>query len=172
MMNVFKSNSVSLPVCLLQLKSLGELCGLVSKKGPTSEDLHRTVDLLAGLGDERPETSEFSDPTFPSKGNTWILWSLALTHKSRECLNYVCGHWVLPYLALMSSDDSGLTGLTGLTVRLVCEFFFLPLPFLFSSTSRRTCWKRQQNVFFCAFYWTSLRLSVVYFNLSSNFKDF
>ncbi|MED6258483.1 hypothetical protein ATANTOWER_008035, partial [Ataeniobius toweri] len=38
------------------LKSLGELCGLVSKTGPTSEDLNRTVDLLAGLGDERPET--------------------------------------------------------------------------------------------------------------------
>ncbi|KAG7255616.1 hypothetical protein CRUP_022418, partial [Coryphaenoides rupestris] len=39
-----------------QLKSLGELCGLVSEKGPTSEDLNRTVHLLAGLGDERPET--------------------------------------------------------------------------------------------------------------------
>uniref|UniRef100_A0A672Y8I7 Trafficking protein particle complex 10 n=1 Tax=Sphaeramia orbicularis TaxID=375764 RepID=A0A672Y8I7_9TELE len=39
-----------------KLKSLGELCGLVSDKGPTSEDLNRTVDLLAGLGDERPET--------------------------------------------------------------------------------------------------------------------
>lgn len=43
---------------VLQLKSLGELCGLVSEKGPTSEDLNRTVDLLAGLGDERPETGE------------------------------------------------------------------------------------------------------------------
>lgn len=41
-----------------QLKSLGELCGLVSEKGPTSEDLNRTVDLLAGLGDERPETGQ------------------------------------------------------------------------------------------------------------------
>uniref|UniRef100_A0A8C7XSK1 Trafficking protein particle complex subunit 10 n=1 Tax=Oryzias sinensis TaxID=183150 RepID=A0A8C7XSK1_9TELE len=40
----------------VQLKSLGELCGLVSEKGPTSEDLNKTVDLLAGLGDERPET--------------------------------------------------------------------------------------------------------------------
>ncbi|XP_061647822.1 trafficking protein particle complex subunit 10 [Phyllopteryx taeniolatus] len=39
-----------------KLKSLGQLCGLVSRKGPTSEDLNRTVDLLAGLGDERPET--------------------------------------------------------------------------------------------------------------------
>lgn len=42
-----------------QLKSLGELCGLVSEKGPTSEDLNRTVDLLAGLGDERPETGKY-----------------------------------------------------------------------------------------------------------------
>uniref|UniRef100_A0A674NBW7 Trafficking protein particle complex subunit 10 n=1 Tax=Takifugu rubripes TaxID=31033 RepID=A0A674NBW7_TAKRU len=39
-----------------KLKSLGDLCGLMSEKGPTSEDLNRTVDLLAGLGDERPET--------------------------------------------------------------------------------------------------------------------
>jgi len=28
----------------------------VSEKGPNSEDLNRTVDLLAGLGAERPET--------------------------------------------------------------------------------------------------------------------
>lgn len=41
---------------VLQLKSLGYLCGLVSEKGPNSEDLNRTVDLLAGLGAERPET--------------------------------------------------------------------------------------------------------------------
>lgn len=47
----------------LKLKSLGDLCGLMSEKGPTSEDLNRTVDLLAGLGDERPETGEFSDQT-------------------------------------------------------------------------------------------------------------
>uniref|UniRef100_A0A1A8MMX0 Trafficking protein particle complex 10 n=2 Tax=Nothobranchius pienaari TaxID=704102 RepID=A0A1A8MMX0_9TELE len=39
-----------------KLKSLGVLCGLVTKKEPTSEDLNKTVDLLAGLGDERPET--------------------------------------------------------------------------------------------------------------------
>lgn len=39
-----------------KLKSLGYLCGLVSEKGPNSEDLNRTVDLLAGLGAERPET--------------------------------------------------------------------------------------------------------------------
>lgn len=56
------SNECSL--CVLQLKSLGELCGLVSKNGPNSEDLNRTVDLLAGLGDERPETGKFSHCTF------------------------------------------------------------------------------------------------------------
>ncbi|XP_010903475.2 trafficking protein particle complex subunit 10 isoform X2 [Esox lucius] len=39
-----------------KLKSLGYLCGLVAENGPTSEDLNRTVDLLAGLGTERPET--------------------------------------------------------------------------------------------------------------------
>ncbi|KAG8136465.1 hypothetical protein E2320_005042, partial [Naja naja] len=42
-----------------KLKSLGYLCGLVSEKGPNSEDLNRTVDLLAGLGAERPETEAF-----------------------------------------------------------------------------------------------------------------
>ncbi|XP_022452812.1 trafficking protein particle complex subunit 10 isoform X4 [Delphinapterus leucas] len=42
---------------LLELKSLGYLCGLVSEQGPNSEDLNRTVDLLAGLGAERPETA-------------------------------------------------------------------------------------------------------------------
>uniref|UniRef100_A0A452VNQ4 Trafficking protein particle complex 10 n=1 Tax=Ursus maritimus TaxID=29073 RepID=A0A452VNQ4_URSMA len=40
-----------------KLKSLGYLCGLVSEKGPHSEDLNRIVDLLAGLGAERPETA-------------------------------------------------------------------------------------------------------------------
>ncbi|XP_015219071.1 trafficking protein particle complex subunit 10 isoform X2 [Lepisosteus oculatus] len=40
-----------------KLKSLGCLCGLVSENGPNSEDLNRTVDLLAGLGTERPETA-------------------------------------------------------------------------------------------------------------------
>ncbi|XP_026937888.1 trafficking protein particle complex subunit 10 isoform X3 [Sagmatias obliquidens] len=40
-----------------KLKSLGYLCGLVSEQGPNSEDLNRTVDLLAGLGAERPETA-------------------------------------------------------------------------------------------------------------------
>ncbi|ROI15598.1 Trafficking protein particle complex subunit 10 [Anabarilius grahami] len=40
-----------------KLKSLGDLCGLVSENGPNSEDLNKTVDLLAGLGAERPETA-------------------------------------------------------------------------------------------------------------------
>ncbi|KAF7703265.1 trafficking protein particle complex subunit 10 [Silurus meridionalis] len=40
-----------------KLKSLGCLCGLVSENGPNSEELNRTVDLLAGLGTERPETA-------------------------------------------------------------------------------------------------------------------
>uniref|UniRef100_A0AAY4BYE3 Trafficking protein particle complex subunit 10 n=1 Tax=Denticeps clupeoides TaxID=299321 RepID=A0AAY4BYE3_9TELE len=47
-----------------KLKSLGELCGLVSEKGPDSEDLNRTVDLLAGLGTERPETGEKSSSPY------------------------------------------------------------------------------------------------------------
>ncbi|KAJ8352583.1 hypothetical protein SKAU_G00240590 [Synaphobranchus kaupii] len=40
-----------------KLKSLGSLCGLMSENRPDSEDLNRTVDLLAGLGIERPETA-------------------------------------------------------------------------------------------------------------------
>ncbi|KAL6468804.1 hypothetical protein MHYP_G00223280 [Metynnis hypsauchen] len=39
-----------------KLKSLGYMCGLVSENGPNSEELNCTVDLLAGLGAERPET--------------------------------------------------------------------------------------------------------------------
>ncbi|XP_038870385.1 trafficking protein particle complex subunit 10-like [Salvelinus namaycush] len=39
-----------------KLKSLGYMCGLVSEKGPLSLELNRTVDLLAGLGDEKAET--------------------------------------------------------------------------------------------------------------------
>ncbi|XP_073732490.1 trafficking protein particle complex subunit 10 isoform X3 [Misgurnus anguillicaudatus] len=48
-----------------KLKSLGDLCGLVSENGPNSEDLNRTVDLLAGLGTERPETA--NSPQSPYK---------------------------------------------------------------------------------------------------------
>uniref|UniRef100_A0A8B9Q831 Trafficking protein particle complex subunit 10 n=1 Tax=Apteryx owenii TaxID=8824 RepID=A0A8B9Q831_APTOW len=47
-----------------KLKSLGYLCGLASEKGPNSEDLNRTVDLLAGLGAERPETANTSQSPY------------------------------------------------------------------------------------------------------------
>lgn len=50
----------------------------MSEKGPTSEDLNRTVDLLAGLGDERPETGECSDQAFSSDDTLvaigWIIF--------------------------------------------------------------------------------------------------
>lgn len=46
-----------------QLKSLGYMCGLVSENGPDSEELNRTVDLLAGLGAERPETGNHGNCT-------------------------------------------------------------------------------------------------------------
>uniref|UniRef100_A0A674BVV1 Trafficking protein particle complex subunit 10 n=1 Tax=Salmo trutta TaxID=8032 RepID=A0A674BVV1_SALTR len=45
-----------------KLKSLGYMCGLVSEKGPLSLELNRTVDLLAGLGDENAETGEGGSP--------------------------------------------------------------------------------------------------------------
>ncbi|XP_073682066.1 trafficking protein particle complex subunit 10 isoform X2 [Garra rufa] len=48
-----------------KLKCLGDLCGLVSENGPNSEDLNKTVDLLAGLGAERPET--VNSPQSPYK---------------------------------------------------------------------------------------------------------
>ncbi|XP_016392083.1 trafficking protein particle complex subunit 10 [Sinocyclocheilus rhinocerous] len=48
-----------------KLRSLGDLCGLVSENGPDSEDLNKTVDLLAGLGAERPET--INSPQSPYK---------------------------------------------------------------------------------------------------------
>uniref|UniRef100_A0A8C7EDZ2 Trafficking protein particle complex subunit 10 n=1 Tax=Nothoprocta perdicaria TaxID=30464 RepID=A0A8C7EDZ2_NOTPE len=47
-----------------KLRSLGYLCGLASEKGPNSEDLNRTVDLLAGLGAERPETANASQSPY------------------------------------------------------------------------------------------------------------
>uniref|UniRef100_A0A8C2BHS1 Trafficking protein particle complex 10 n=1 Tax=Cyprinus carpio TaxID=7962 RepID=A0A8C2BHS1_CYPCA len=46
-----------------KLRSLGDLCGLVSENGPNSEDLNKTVDLLAGLGAERPETGNYDEIT-------------------------------------------------------------------------------------------------------------
>ncbi|XP_078089198.1 trafficking protein particle complex subunit 10 isoform X1 [Mustelus asterias] len=48
-----------------KLKSLGYLCGLISEKGPSSGDLERTVDVLAGLGAERVETA--NSPQSPYK---------------------------------------------------------------------------------------------------------
>lgn len=48
-----------------KLKSLGCMCGLMSENGPSSEELNRTVDLLAGLGSERAETA--SSPQSPYK---------------------------------------------------------------------------------------------------------
>ncbi|XP_043928436.1 trafficking protein particle complex subunit 10 isoform X2 [Protopterus annectens] len=48
-----------------KLKSLGYLCGLVSENRPNSEDLNRTVDVLAGLREERPET--VNSPQSPYK---------------------------------------------------------------------------------------------------------
>uniref|UniRef100_A0A672KTR8 Trafficking protein particle complex subunit 10 n=1 Tax=Sinocyclocheilus grahami TaxID=75366 RepID=A0A672KTR8_SINGR len=48
-----------------KLRCLGDLCGLVSENGPNSEDLNKTVDLLAGLGAERPET--VNSPQSPYK---------------------------------------------------------------------------------------------------------
>ncbi|XP_037543079.1 trafficking protein particle complex subunit 10 [Nematolebias whitei] len=75
-----------------KLKSLGELCGLVSEKAPTSEDLNRTVDLLAGLGDERPETGRRKGD--PERAETFLQealksyvsegWSLLVTHTRRQ----------------------------------------------------------------------------------------
>lgn len=48
----------------------------MSDKGPSSEDLNRTVDLLAGLGDERPETGEFSDQTLLSDGTLGLACNI------------------------------------------------------------------------------------------------
>ncbi|XP_059506058.1 trafficking protein particle complex subunit 10 isoform X1 [Stegostoma tigrinum] len=48
-----------------KLQSLGYLCGLISEKGPNSEELNRTVDVLAGLGAEHPETA--NSPQSPYK---------------------------------------------------------------------------------------------------------
>lgn len=68
----------------------------MSEKGPTSEDLNRTVDLLAGLGDERPETGEFIDSAVKSNqchfqkhdhilqgGNEKLIISLQVLPKSQ-----------------------------------------------------------------------------------------
>lgn len=47
---------------LLQLRSLGELCGLMPGGTPTSEQLHIVVGLSAGMGDN-PGLLETPSPT-------------------------------------------------------------------------------------------------------------
>lgn len=59
----------------------------MSEKGPTSEDLNRTVDLLAGLGDERPETGEFLDQTL-LRDDTFQLVCNTLNHFLHFKLSY------------------------------------------------------------------------------------
>lgn len=64
---------------LFQLKSLGCWCGLVSENGPNSEELNRTVDLLAGLGTERPET-----------GRSYrIAWAICIVHMEWYIPDYI-----------------------------------------------------------------------------------
>lgn len=70
----------------------------MSEKGPTSEDLNRTVDLLAGLGDERPETGEFSDRTVLSGdtlGPAFFKVVLFYSQQSTEPVQKVEGSLVL-----------------------------------------------------------------------------
>ncbi|XP_070345126.1 trafficking protein particle complex subunit 10 isoform X1 [Equus asinus] len=73
-----------------KLKSLGYLCGLVSEKGPNSEDLNRTVDLLAGLGAERPETANTAQSPYKklkealSSVETFEKHYLDLSHATME----------------------------------------------------------------------------------------
>lgn len=47
---------------LLQLRSLGELCGLLPGASPNSEQLHIVVSLSAGMGDN-PGTHNSPSPT-------------------------------------------------------------------------------------------------------------
>lgn len=80
-----------------QLKSLGYLCGLVSEKGPNSEDLNRTVDLLAGLGAERPETGMIT------AGAQWGLlkWECTLPGGTqRACESVLPTHESCPYFSV------------------------------------------------------------------------
>uniref|UniRef100_A0A3Q2YNA7 Trafficking protein particle complex subunit 10 n=1 Tax=Hippocampus comes TaxID=109280 RepID=A0A3Q2YNA7_HIPCM len=94
-----------------KLKSLGQLCGLVSRTGPTSEDLNRTVDLLAGLGDERPETGRWSTSPYKKlkealssveafERHYLVSWTLAARQAEAllaEALrSYVCEGWSFP----------------------------------------------------------------------------
>ncbi|XP_051871190.1 trafficking protein particle complex subunit 10 isoform X2 [Pristis pectinata] len=69
-----------------KLKSLGYLCGLITKEGPNSEDLNRTVDVLAGLGAERPETA--NSPQSPYKTLNEALSSVEAFEKHYLDLSY------------------------------------------------------------------------------------
>uniref|UniRef100_A0A4W3JL46 Trafficking protein particle complex subunit 10 n=1 Tax=Callorhinchus milii TaxID=7868 RepID=A0A4W3JL46_CALMI len=62
-----------------KLKALGFLCGLISEEGPNSEDLNRTVDLLAGLGAEQAETA--NSPQSPYKKLSEALSSVEAFEK-------------------------------------------------------------------------------------------
>ncbi|KAF0026735.1 hypothetical protein F2P81_021472 [Scophthalmus maximus] len=79
-----------------KLKSLGELCGLVSEKGPMSEDLNRTVDLLAGLGDERPETASSLQSPYKKLKEALSSVEAFERHYLEALKSYVSEGWNLP----------------------------------------------------------------------------
>ncbi|XP_032889373.1 trafficking protein particle complex subunit 10 [Amblyraja radiata] len=70
-----------------KLKSLGNQCGLVTEGGPDSEDLNRTVDVLAGLGTERSETA--NSPQSPYKTLNEALSSVEAFEKHYLELSYM-----------------------------------------------------------------------------------
>ncbi|KAM4689855.1 LOW QUALITY PROTEIN: trafficking protein particle complex subunit 10-like [Rhinophrynus dorsalis] len=78
-----------------KLQSLGSLCGLVSERGPCSEDLQRTVDLLAGLGAERPETANTAQSPYKklqealSSEEAFEKHYLELAHATIEMYNSI-----------------------------------------------------------------------------------
>ncbi|KAM4699256.1 trafficking protein particle complex subunit 10 isoform 2-T2 [Discoglossus pictus] len=78
-----------------KLQSLGSLCGLVSEDGPCSDDLQRTVDLLAGLGAERPETANAAQSPYKklqealSSQEAFEKHYLDLSHATIEMYNSI-----------------------------------------------------------------------------------
>ncbi|KAG8431029.1 hypothetical protein GDO86_019539 [Hymenochirus boettgeri] len=78
-----------------KLQSLGSLCGLVSELGPCSEDLQRTVDLLAGLGAERAETANAAHSPYKklqealSSEDAFEKHYLELCHATMEMYNSI-----------------------------------------------------------------------------------
>ncbi|XP_053312828.1 trafficking protein particle complex subunit 10 [Spea bombifrons] len=78
-----------------KLRSLGSLCGLVSESGPGSEELQRTVDLLAGLGAERPETANAAQSPYKtlqealSSEEAFEKHYLDLSHATIEMYNSI-----------------------------------------------------------------------------------